>query len=181
MVQVVVLLAIVCAVFMVTLATCAGTIRIPSKKEACQANLRQFGVYLSAYVSKYHAYPPFGQGPQSWFGMVWGPGMAADANLFRCPCRKSGYGPHYWTVVRPGSWSGAGGKFGFATADDLGKAPADLPIACDQLLAPPNHPDGSVSVLFRDGSVRLMKAADFTGMSPAFLGPPGWAAPAGTK
>jgi len=151
-----------------------------SRSLDCRHGLKQMGVYFSLYVGKFGAYPDFGTGTNSWFAQIWRPEFSTDGNLFRCASvGKAGRGTHYWCIVKPGTWKG----FSFAKGADLGPStPGDLPLACDQLVSPPNHGPDPVNVLLFDGRVISFEVdSDFVRHPPDFLGPSGWDAPAGTK
>jgi prepilin-type processing-associated H-X9-DG protein len=152
----------------------------------CKNSLKQIWVYFDQYRKAYNSYPAFGTGAESWFGQIWRPTLATDGNLFRCALvGKSGAGTHYWCILRAGEWPTPSGTFRFSSPEDLESpsAPRNLPIACDQLRPWTNHEEGGdVNVLYLDGHVDVVSFdSEFVKNPPAFLGPSGWNAPAGTK
>lgn len=156
--------------------------RVQYRTSECKNRLKQLGVYLDLYRTKFHQPIPIGTADTSWFAQVWRPDLATNGDFFRCAYHDSGTaGTDYWCIVRPGTWKG----FSFRSGADLTSptAPGDLPIACD-LGSEPNHPNGVVIVLRLDGHADYLFDSDadaFRKSPPSFLGSSGWDAPKGTK
>jgi hypothetical protein len=163
----------------------ASAMRRESRHKKCAYNLRQIGVYFTAYERKFGAYPQIGM--STWFGQLWTSGIASDSEVFRCPFIDS-HMPRtdYRGIALPGSYFPVGGATYSWTDFITDGAPPDLAMALDDdFEGTPNHGKATDrNVLFFQGRVDSFEIG-----SPSeqiFLRwcqsmRQGWAAPAGMK
>lgn len=153
--------------------------RVASKKTMCRHNLKTIGIWFAAYESKYRRFPE--PGTVTWFGSLWGPGLAEDGAVFRCPVRGTfGTGCHYQGITGAGEWNGYRLSGGLPWSG----VPADLPLGCDETWPTRNHgPQGDLNVLRYDGRVDVHDYGTPLHLAvDDFLGPEtGWAAPASVR
>lgn len=150
-----------------------------ARKKDCMNNLKAIGLYTFLYHNRYRDYPT--PGAATWFGLLWGPGIAEDGNLFRCGVRgKRGAGTHYQGLTGTGvTWSSPSEPpFTIPATGIPTGAPPEMPMACDEIV---NHNGEDINVLFFQGRVDVLApSSPYFTATDTFLGPTTWAAPAGS-
>ncbi len=151
-----------------------------AKKKDCMNNLKAIGLYNMLYHTKNDGYPTCGG--STWFGLLWGQGLAQDGNLFRCSVKgRRVPGTHYQGILATGAtWAPPAGLSYTIPAVGIGSnAPADMPMASDEL---PNHNSEDMNILFFQGRVDCIDASSpFFTATDSFLGATTWSAPLGTE
>lgn len=151
-----------------------------SRKTDCKNSLKQIGVYVALYESKFRSNPDMSD--PRWLGLLWRTDMAQDGNLFRCAVRgKAGAGTHFRALRTPVAFPRSDGSVARILEHPPEDAPPELPIVAD---LPNNHDDvgPDVNVLFYQGRVDVFdKESERCRIVDALLMPSAWAAPAGTR
>lgn len=139
------------------------------RRHDCRNALKQIGVYVSVYESKFGTPPDMTQ--SDWLSCLWHRELAQDGNLFRCAVRgKAGAGTHFDVLSLPATWSGR-------TVTRVSKeAPPDLPLVVDV------HSDADPRgfVLRFNGSVEELTPDAYRSCA-SLMRPSSWSAPAGIR
>ncbi|MDQ7778271.1 MAG: hypothetical protein RDV41_01005 [Planctomycetota bacterium] len=146
----------------------AANCRASSKKRDCTSNLKQIGLYLNLYCSKFGretAYPPTNTSPNflDYLRQIPTSTTAIAANshgIFVCKVAGTMPGPNALDYRYPNVWR---------TIDET--CDPSWPIACDH---PNNHGEDDMNVLLFDGSVQSTALSSRLWDRCASSGPNAW-------